>query len=36
MNKEIKVLDNGYVKLVETWGHGEIGIAEAGIIEATS
>ena len=30
----IHVLDHGYVKHIESWGHGEIGLAEAGIIEA--
>lgn len=34
MNKEIKVLDNGYVRLVEDYGHGDINLPEAGIIEA--
>ena len=29
-----KVLDNGYVKLIESWGSGEAGDAEAAIIEA--
>lgn len=28
------VLDHGYVKLIETWGFGEAGESEAGIIEA--
>lgn len=30
----INVLDHGYVKLIESWGDGEAGVAEAGIIEA--
>lgn len=30
----IKVLDNGFVRLVETWGKGDAGVPEAGIIEA--
>lgn len=34
MNKEIKVLDNGYVRLVEAYGNGDINLPEAGIIEA--
>ncbi len=34
MNTEIKVLDHGYVRLVEDYGHGDINIPEAGIIEA--
>ncbi len=34
MNEQIKVLDHGYVRLVESWGQGDAGIAEAGIIEA--
>jgi thymidylate synthase (FAD) len=29
-----KVLDFGYVKLIETWGKGEADVPEAGIIEA--
>jgi thymidylate synthase (FAD) len=32
--EEIKVLDHGYVKLIESWGHGLAGVPEAGIIEA--
>ena len=28
------VLDHGFVRLIETWGHGEARLAEAGIIEA--
>ncbi|MBS3914427.1 MAG: FAD-dependent thymidylate synthase [Bacteroidetes bacterium] len=31
---KIKVLDNGYVRLVESYGRGDAGIMEAGIIEA--
>lgn len=31
---KINVLNQGYVKLIESWGKGEAGIAEAGIIEA--
>lgn len=34
MNQAIKVLDNGYVRLVEDYGHGDINLPEAGIIEA--
>jgi thymidylate synthase (FAD) len=34
MYDKIQVLDKGYVRLVETWGLGEAGIPEAGIIEA--
>ena len=40
MVKTIKVLDNGYVRLVEAWGHGDVGDHElptdneCGIIEA--
>ena len=34
MNERITVLDHGYVRLVETWGHGDAGEPEAGIIEA--
>ena len=30
----IKVLDHGYLKLIEDWGYGEAGIPEASIIEA--
>lgn len=30
----IPVLDHGYVRLVESWGRGDAGIAEAAIIEA--
>lgn len=30
----IRVLDLGYVRLVEDWGRGDAGVAEAGIIEA--
>lgn len=28
------LLDRGYIKLIETWGKGEAGVPEAGIIEA--
>lgn len=31
---KIPVLDNGYVQLIESWGRGEAGEPEAGIIEA--
>jgi thymidylate synthase (FAD) len=31
---EIKVLDHGYLKMVESWGRGEAGETEAAIIEA--
>ena len=31
---EIKVLDHGYVRLVEMWGKGSVGQSEAAIIEA--
>lgn len=34
MHPEIKVLDHGFVRLIETWGNGEAGVPEAGIIEA--
>lgn len=36
MNKQMKinVLDHGFVRLVEHYGHGDIDIPEAGIIEA--
>lgn len=30
----IQVLDHGYVRFVEAWGHGDAGEPEAGIIEA--
>jgi thymidylate synthase (FAD) len=30
----INVLDHGFVRLVETWGKGDAGVPEAGIIEA--
>jgi thymidylate synthase (FAD) len=30
----VVVLDHGYLRLVETWGKGDAGVAEAGIIEA--
>jgi len=32
--EEIAVLDHGYVKFVEDWGRGLVGVPEAGIIEA--
>jgi len=28
------ILDHGYLRLVETWGRGDAGLAEAGIVEA--
>lgn len=28
------VLDHGYVRLIETWGRGDAGVPEAGIVEA--
>jgi thymidylate synthase (FAD) len=28
------ILDHGYIRLVETWGRGDAGLAEAGIVEA--
>ena len=34
MADEVRVLDHGYVRLVETWGEGDAGVPEAGIIEA--
>ncbi len=34
MHTAIKVLDHGYVRLIEDWGYGDAGITEAGIIEA--
>lgn len=34
MYPNIKVLDHGFVRLIETWGGGEAGVPEAGIIEA--
>ncbi len=34
INPEIKVLDHGYVRLIETWGRGDADLPEAGIIEA--
>jgi thymidylate synthase (FAD) len=34
MSEPIPVLDHGFVRLIETWGHGDAGEAEAGIIEA--
>lgn len=30
----ISVLDHGYVRLIETWGHGDADVPEAGIVEA--
>jgi len=30
----LPVLDHGYVRLIETWGRGDAGEAEAGIVEA--
>lgn len=30
----ITVLDHGYVRLIESWGKGDAGVSEAGIIEA--
>jgi len=30
----MKILDHGYIRKIESWGGGEAGIAEAGIIEA--
>lgn len=30
----IKVLDHGYLRFVESWGRGDAGVPEAGIIEA--
>lgn len=30
----IPVLDHGFVRLVESWGHGDAGVSEAAIIEA--
>lgn len=32
--KHLRVLDHGYVRLVETWGGGDACVPEAGIIEA--
>lgn len=32
--RSIKVLDHGYVRFIESWGKGDTGIHEAGIIEA--
>lgn len=32
--REIKVLDNGFVRLIESYGRGDAGVMEAGIIEA--
>ncbi|MGP1681192.1 MAG: FAD-dependent thymidylate synthase [Giesbergeria sp.] len=31
---QIPVLDHGYVRFIESWGSGDAGVAEAGIIEA--
>jgi thymidylate synthase (FAD) len=33
-NQPVQVLDHGYVKFVESWGRGDAGVPEAGIIEA--
>jgi thymidylate synthase (FAD) len=33
-HEQRRVLDHGYVKLIETWGRGEARVPEAGIIEA--
>lgn len=33
-SEPIQVLDHGYVKFIESWGKGEAGVPEAGIIEA--
>lgn len=30
----VEVLDHGYIRFVESWGRGDAGVAEAGIIEA--
>lgn len=32
--RSIKVLDHGYVRFIESWGKGDAGVQEAGIIEA--
>lgn len=34
MTEPINVLDHGYVRFVESWGHGDADVPEAGIIEA--
>ena len=34
MTPNLKVLDHGYVRFVESWGKGDAGVPEAGIIEA--
>lgn len=34
ISDKLVVLDHGYVKFIEDWGHGESDVAEAGIIEA--
>ncbi len=34
IRKEIKVLDYGYVRFIESYGRGDAGVMEAGIIEA--
>lgn len=34
MHPSIPILDHGYLRLVETWGHGDANEPEAGIIEA--
>lgn len=33
-NPEIKVLDYGYIRFVESWGRGDADLPEAGIVEA--
>lgn len=32
--EQIDVLDHGFIRLIETWGFGEAGVTEAGIVEA--
>lgn len=32
--RKIKVLDHGYIRFIESWGKGDAGVPEAGIIEA--
>ena len=34
VSETIELLDHGYVRFIEDWGHGDVGEAEAGIIEA--
>lgn len=34
MSAALPVLDHGYVRMIETWGRGDAGVSEAGIIEA--